>query len=126
MAQVFVPDDPRVREQIQNGRTGGDSKKMPPGRLPGPRRFGLIDLAVFLIVIAAISFIVSAATRWAAPLTPAIKINLSPTVLPLYAGYSLLRMLLGYLLSLVFTLVYGQIAATHRRAETIMVPVLDI
>jgi NitT/TauT family transport system permease protein len=126
MAQVFVPDDPRVREQIQNGRTGGDSKVMPPGRSRGTRRFGLIDLVVFLVVIAAISFIVSAATRWAAPLTPAVKINLSPAVLPLYAGYSLLRMLLGYLLSLVFTLVYGQIAATHRRAETIMVPVLDI
>jgi NitT/TauT family transport system permease protein len=103
MAQVFVPDDPRVREQIQNGRTGADFKEIPPGRSRGPRRFGLIDLVVFLVVIAAISFIVAAATRWAAPLTPAVKIDLSPAVLPLYAGYSLLRMLLGYLLSLVFT-----------------------
>ncbi|HKV57821.1 MAG TPA: ABC transporter permease subunit [Ktedonobacteraceae bacterium] len=126
MAQVFVPDDPRVREQIERGTTGVDLEKVPRGRSRRARRFGLIDLLVFLVVIAAISFIVAAATRWAAPLTPAVKIDLSPGVLPLYAGYSLLRMLLGYLLSLIFTLVYGRIAATHRRAEAVMVPVLDI
>ena len=126
MAQVFVPDDPRVRKQIERGRTGVDLKAVPSGRPRVPRRFGLIDLIVFLVVIAAVAFIVAAATRWAAPLTPAVKIDLSPTVLPLYAGYSLLRMLLGYLLSLVFTLVYGRIAAIHRRAETVMIPILDI
>jgi NitT/TauT family transport system permease protein len=35
-------------------------------------------------------------------------------------------MILGYLLALVFTLVYGHIAATNRRAEMVMVPILDI
>ena len=126
MAQVFVPDDPHVRRQIERGRPGVELKGVSPGRPRMPRRFGLVDLIIFLAVIAVIAFIVAAATRWAAPLTPAVKIDLSPTVLPLYAGYSLLRMLLGYLLSLVFTLVYGRIAAMHRRAETIMIPVLDI
>lgn len=129
MAQVFVPDDPRVREQIERGSPGRPSvelKEVPPGRTRVMRRFGLVDLIVFLVVIAAITFIVAAATRWAAPLTPAVKIDLSPTVLPLYAGYSLLRMILGYLLSLAFTQVYGRIAATHQRAETIMIPILDI
>jgi NitT/TauT family transport system permease protein len=47
-------------------------------------------------------------------------------VLPLYAGYSLLRMILGYILSLIFTLVYGHIAATNRRASIVMIPILDI
>src|SRR5579863_2470906 len=126
MAQVFVPDNPRVREQLERGRTGVDLKELPPGRSRGPRRFGLIDLVVFIVVIAAISFIVLAASRWTAPLNPAVKIDLSPAVLPLYAGYSLLRMLLGYILSLVFTLVYGQFAATHHRAEAVMIPILDI
>src|SRR5579864_524745 len=100
MAQVFVPENPRERDQLQQGRTGVDHREIPPGRLRGPRRFGLIDLVVFLAVVAAISFIVLAASRWTAPLTPAVKIDLSPGVLPLYAGYSLLRMLLGYVLSL--------------------------
>jgi len=126
MAQVFVPDNPREREQLERGRTGVDHREIPPGRLREPRRFGLIDLAVVLVVIAAISFIVLAASRWTAPLTPAVKIDLSPAVLPLYAGYSLLRMVLGYILSLIFTLVYGRYAATHRRAEAVMVPILDI
>ena len=126
MAQVFVPDDPRVRKQIERGSTSVDLKRVTSGGSRVPRRFGLIDLVVSLVVISGITFIVVAATRWAAPLTPAVKIDLSPTVLPLYAGYSLLRMLPGYLLSLIFTLVYGRIAATHHRAETIMIPILDI
>ncbi len=126
MAQVFVPDDPSVRRQIERGRTGDELKRVPSGRPRMPRRFGLVDLIIFLVVIAAAAFIVAAAARWSAPLTPAVKIDLSPTVLPLYAGYSLLRMLLGYLLSLIFTLVYGRIAAMHRRAETIMIPILDV
>ncbi len=67
-----------------------------------------------------------AASHWAAPQTPLVNIQLTPLLLPVYAGYSLLRMLLAYLLSLVFTFVYGHIAATNRRAETIMVPILDI
>ena len=129
MAQVYVPDNPREREQLQ-GTTGTRDtlKETPPsrGRAHTPRRFGVIDLLVFLALISGIAFLVTAAARWAAPLTPAVTINLSPTVLPLYAGYSLLRMILGYLLSLIFTLLYGHIAATNRRAETVMVPVLDI
>jgi len=35
-------------------------------------------------------------------------------------------MMLAYLLSLVFTLIYGRIAATNRSAEVVMVPLLDI
>ncbi len=135
MAQVYVPDNPREREQLQ-GATGTREGKSPSRRrtrteqtaqrVHQPRRFGFIDLLVFLALISAIAFLVTAAARWAAPLKPAVSINLSPTVLPLYAGYSLLRMILGYLLSLIFTLIYGQIAATNRRAGTVMVPVLDI
>lgn len=129
MAQVYVPDNPREREQLQGASGPRDTFKETPSsrrRAHAPRRFGFIDLLVFLALISAIAFLVTAAARWAAPLTPAVKIDLSPTVLPLYAGYSLLRMILGYLLSLIFTLVYGHIAATHRRAETVMVPILDI
>jgi NitT/TauT family transport system permease protein len=135
MAQVYVPDNPRERAQLQGATSTREGT--PPSRrrietpqaaqaVHTPRRFGFIDLLVFLALISGIAFLVTAAARWAAPLTPAVTIDLSPTVLPLYAGYSLLRMILGYLLSLIFTLVYGQIAATNRRAGMVMVPVLDI
>jgi NitT/TauT family transport system permease protein len=125
MAQVYVPDDPRVREQLEQGGTAAarEEQRMPPARR---RRFGVIDLVVFLVVVAAITLLVLAATRWTAPLTPSVAISLSPAVLPAYAGYSLLRMLLAYLLSLVFTLIYGHVAANNRRAERVMIPLLDI
>jgi len=126
MAQVYVPDDPRVREQLEGGGTTISRAEPPRRRLHRPRHFGVIDLAVFLAVLAAITLLVLAASRWVAPLTPNVAIALSPAVLPAYAGYSLLRMLLAYLLSLVFTLIYGHIAATHRRAERVMLPILDI
>ncbi|HZS75142.1 MAG TPA: ABC transporter permease subunit [Ktedonobacteraceae bacterium] len=124
MAQIYIPDDPRVREQLQRGGTTPE-KEQPP-RQVRRRRFGIIDLLVFLAVVAAATLLVMAASRWAAPLTPNNPISLAPAVLPLYAAYSLLRMMLAYVLSLVFTLIYGHVAATNRHAERIMLPVLDI
>jgi NitT/TauT family transport system permease protein len=90
------------------------------------RRFGAVDIILILIIVAAIALLTAAASRWTARLNPSVHISLSYTVLPAYAGYSLLRMILGYLLSLVFTLVYGHIAAMNRRAGIVMVPLLDI
>ncbi len=43
-----------------------------------------------------------------------------------YAGYSLLRISIAYVLSLGFTLVYGYIAAYNPRAERFMIPLLDV
>ncbi len=43
-----------------------------------------------------------------------------------YAVFSTTRMVLAYLLSLVFAITYGTVAATNRRASEIMLPVLDI
>src|SRR2546423_3522150 len=125
MAQVYLPDDPRVRAQLEGAETLA-VKEQPRRRLRKPRRLGGIDLVVFLAFIAAATLIVLAAARWTTPLTPAVTIDLSPSVLPAYAGYSLLRMMLAYVLSLAFTLIYGRIAATNRRAEVVMVPLLDI
>ncbi len=56
----------------------------------------------------------------------ASQLNLNPILLPYYAGRSLLRMFLAYGLSLVFTFVYGRIAAYNKRASIMMVPLLDI
>lgn len=43
-----------------------------------------------------------------------------------YAGLSFIRMLLAYILSLIFSILYGLYAATNKRAERILIPVLDI
>jgi NitT/TauT family transport system permease protein len=85
-----------------------------------------VDALIVLIVVAAAYGIVVAASRWVAPFTPATHIDLSVRSLPLYAGLSTLRMALAYVLSLAFSLIYARIAAASRRAERVMVPLLDI
>ncbi|MEX3582247.1 MAG: ABC transporter permease subunit [Burkholderia sp.] len=54
------------------------------------------------------------------------KISLDPANLPEYALRTTLRMLAAMVASLVFTLVYGTLAAKSRRADMVLVPILDI
>ena len=55
-----------------------------------------------------------------------VPIDLSIGALPGYAALSLARCLAAFMLSLLFTLVWGSIAAHSRRAERVMIPALDI
>ena len=86
----------------------------------------LIDIAVFLFVFAAIYGIYAIGRSWLGPVAPQAQISQSPRALPLYALYSLVRISLAYGLSLIFALGYGYLAASSRRAEVILVPLLDI
>src|ERR1700726_3774654 len=63
---------------------------------------------------------------WLGPFTPQVEISRSPLALVPYAGYSLLRITIAYVLSLAFTLVYGFVAAYNPRAERFMIPLLDV
>ncbi|MBX6394672.1 MAG: ABC transporter permease subunit [Alicyclobacillaceae bacterium] len=53
-------------------------------------------------------------------------ISLDPTLLPYYAGRSLLRMFLALGASVLFTFAYAQIAIRSRMGERILIPLLDI
>ena len=64
--------------------------------------------------------------EWTAPSRAAVEIDLSPWALPAYALYSLSRGLIAYVLSLIFTLVYGYWAAKSAPAERVLVPMLDV
>ncbi len=86
----------------------------------------LIDIAVFLSVCAAIFGVYAIGRSWVGPVHPHVEISQNPGVLPLYALFSLVRISVAYVLSLVFALAYGYVAASSRRAEIIMVPLLDI
>ena len=86
----------------------------------------LIDIAVFLFVCAAIYGVYAIGRSWLGPVHPQAQISQNPRILPLYALYSLVRIGVAYALSLVFALAYGYLAASSRRAEIIMVPLLDI
>jgi NitT/TauT family transport system permease protein len=87
---------------------------------------GVLDALLLLGLGAAVAALVALARRWAGPLRPAIEIDLSPWALPGYTALSLARGIAAYLLSLAFTLVYGTVAAHSRRAERVLIPLLDI
>ena len=60
------------------------------------------------------------------PKTAPSEVSTDPANLPYYAVRSLLRMFVALLISLIFTFVYATAAARLRRAEKVLIPVLDI
>jgi NitT/TauT family transport system permease protein len=86
----------------------------------------LIDIAVFAAVFAAIFGLYSIGRSWFGPVKVEAEISQNPRSLPLYALYSLVRILVAYGLSLVFALGYGYAAAKSKRAEMVLIPLLDI
>lgn len=60
------------------------------------------------------------------PIIEGPQISLNPSALPWYTLLSVGRMLAAYILSLLFTLTYGRSAAYNRRAESILLPLLDV
>ena len=91
-------------------------------------RFGWRDPLLFLAVFGLIASTLRLGQQMKAPFSPALPmlIDLSPMALPGYAARSLLRMFIAFVASILFTLVYGYVAAYNRRAEKILVPLLDI
>jgi len=57
---------------------------------------------------------------------PGPSISLEPSALPIYTFLSIGRMAAAYVLSLSFSIFYGRIAASHRRAEQLLMPLLDV
>jgi len=95
-------------------------------QLPAIEVSYLPDLLMFGAAIALFYGVLVVGRTWLGPFTPEVEISRSPWALPAYAGYSLLRITLAYVLSLAFTLVYGYIAAYNKRAERFMIPLLDV
>src|SRR5215471_15758825 len=101
-----------------------------PGRVALSRLpFGLADIAVLLGAFGLLYLIArvgaGAMVRFQPPgVLPTI--SLDPRNLPYYAARSTLRMFVALFFSTVFTLVYGYLAARSRRAERVMIPLLDI
>ncbi|MBX3057155.1 MAG: ABC transporter permease subunit [Anaerolineae bacterium] len=91
-----------------------------------PRRpFGAGDVLALLLV-AALLYLGTRLAFSAPDVIIGPTISLAPRALPWYAALSVGRMTAAYALSLLFTLVYGRIAAYNRRAERVMMPLLDV
>ena len=86
----------------------------------------LIDLGVAGCALALFSALVSTGFYWMGKPIPVVPISNSIGILPVYAFYSIVRMSIAYLLSLVFAVSYGYIAAYNPRIEPWMIAVLDI
>src|SRR6201990_1961697 len=114
------------------------SGKLPPAmRLPEFPPLSIIknrlvpghwDVLAFLLVITFFVYLAEAAHGLIQPLArlEATPITLDPWALVGYAARTGLRMLIAMGCSLVFTFTYATLAAKSRRAETILVPLLDI
>ena len=91
--------------------------------MPNRWDFVTFPLIICLIAMAAIGF-----HQTLAPMSTLKTqvISTDPRMLPEYAMRTTLRMLAAMVASLVFTLAYGTLAAKSRRAEKVLVPILDI
>jgi NitT/TauT family transport system permease protein len=90
------------------------------------RGFPLGDVMVVLGLIGGVYALAQAAALWTAPIAARVEIDLSPWALPGYALASIVRMAAAYVLSMVFSLVYGRVVSSGVWAERLLLPVLDI
>ena len=90
--------------------------------------FGIWDIVAVILILGVLIFLAEASRGLGLPLgaLQTAPITLDPWNLPGYAARTSLRMLTALLLSLVFTFTYATWAARSRRAELVLVPLLDI
>ena len=93
-----------------------------------PRRANWLDFAALTVIVAIIVLLGIGVQQMFGPLSAARapEISLSPTALPNYALRTTMRMLVALGVSLLFTLIYGTVAAKSRRAEIVLIPLLDV
>ena len=105
-------------------------KQLPqPESLRQSPSFGLADGVVILGVLALLALIAHVGSEAMVSFVPpndSPRISLDPSNLPEYALRSTTRMFIALAASMVFTLIYGSIAAHNKRAERVLVPLLDI
>ncbi|AGK95314.1 ABC transporter permease [Clostridium pasteurianum] len=89
------------------------------------QKFGMIDIVIFICIAMFIYLIMSPGMQGASS-NVNVKISTDLNMLPYYALRSVLRMTAAYIISIIFTLVYGYIAAHNPKAEKILIPILDI
>lgn len=92
-------------------------------------RFGWADLVVILAVLVLLGLIARVGSEAMVSFQPpdvSPTVSLDPRQLPDYALRSTLRMFIALGCSTAFTLIYGSLAAHNRRAERVLIPLLDI
>ena len=95
------------------------------GRRALPNQWDIVALS---LVFGVFVLIIHASRGMVVPLPPpdASAVSLDYVYLPYYALRTTLRMFLALAASLLFTLTYATIAAKSRRAEVVLIPLLDV
>ena len=96
--------------------------------LPHQRTTGWRDAIPLLIVVGVIIVIGTGARQMSAPFAIGQQpdTSLAPSILPYYALRTMMRMLAALVASLIFTFTYATLAAKSRRAEMVLIPLLDV
>jgi NitT/TauT family transport system permease protein len=86
------------------------------------------DIVALILVVGTMVLIVYGGEQTTLPLSAleVTPVTLDPANLPFYALRTTMRMLLAIICSTVFTFVYAAVAAKSRRAEMVLIPLLDI
>jgi NitT/TauT family transport system permease protein len=93
-----------------------------------PRIFSRWDIVAVLLILGLLAFFAEASRHLLQPLVELQHkpVSLDPANLPEYAARTTLRMLIAMVLSLLFTFTYATLAAKNKRAERLLIPLLDI
>jgi len=83
------------------------------------------DWVVLLLILVGLFSLLKLA-YYAPTAAKATPISLGVKYIPYYAGRSMFRMIMAYLLSIIFSIFYGYTAAKNKLNEKIMLPILDI
>src|SRR6202158_401525 len=97
-------------------------------RLEQALRPNILDAVALILVIGAMVLMVYGGEQTALPLSALdiTPVTLDPANLPVYALRTTMRMLLAIVCSIIFTFIYAALAAKSRRAEMVLIPLLDI
>ena len=113
-------------------RCVGSDRMQPLPSQPAVRQapaFALADGVVILAVFSLLALLAHLGSEAMVSFHPPDDnpgLSLNPSNLPDYAARSTLRMLIALMAATLFSLVYGWVAAHNRRAERLLVPLLDI
>ncbi len=100
-----------------------------PNPETGRSTFSIADLAVGLGILTLLYAVARVGAESLVHFNPPEvipNVGLDPWNLPNYAARSTLRMFVALFFSIVFTFIYGYAAAHSRRAERVLIPLLDI
>ena len=86
------------------------------------------DVVAIALVLGIVLLLGAGARQMVAPFVAAHQpeISLSPAALPFYTLRTIMRMLAALVASLTFTFTYATLAAKSRRAEMVLIPILDV